>query len=84
MLRHLSRPPREDRQMFVCLIDVDQFKAINDQYGHDMGDHALRQTADILLQLSQRATLWAASAGMSLWWRASADCCGIPIMPACR
>lgn len=53
MLRHLSRPPREDRQMFVCLIDVDQFKAINDQYGHDMGDHALRQTADILLQLSQ-------------------------------
>ena len=53
MLRHLSRPPREDRQMFVCLIDVDQFKTINDQYGHDMGDHALRQTADILLQLSQ-------------------------------
>ena len=53
MLRHLSRPPREDRQMFVCLIDVDQFKAINDRFGHDMGDHALRQTADILLHLSQ-------------------------------
>ena len=53
MLRHLSRLPREDRQMFVCLIDVDQFKAINDRFGHDMGDHALRQTADILLHLSQ-------------------------------
>lgn len=53
ILWNFNRAPREDRQMFVCLIDVDQFKAINDQYGHDMGDHALRQTADILLQLSQ-------------------------------
>ena len=53
VLWNFARTPREDRQMFVCLIDVDHFKAINDQYGHDMGDNALRQTADILMHLSQ-------------------------------
>lgn len=36
--------------MACLMIDIDHFKAINDHYGHDMGDDALRRLADILTQ----------------------------------
>jgi len=32
------------RDLYVVMMDVDNFKAINDQYGHDQGDRILRVT----------------------------------------
>lgn len=40
-----------NRPYSVILIDIDDFKAVNDQYGHDAGDDILRKFARALLHL---------------------------------
>ncbi len=48
--RELSRAERIKSQVALLVMDVDGFKTINDTYGHNVGDHALRQVADALQQ----------------------------------
>ncbi|MBK9427739.1 MAG: EAL domain-containing protein [Gammaproteobacteria bacterium] len=45
----VRRARREQRQLAIFFIDLDDFKAINDDYGHHVGDEILRQAGSRLL-----------------------------------
>jgi two-component system cell cycle response regulator len=43
--RELARSSRHNRPLSLIMIDIDKFKAINDQFGHLGGDFTLRELA---------------------------------------
>jgi diguanylate cyclase (GGDEF)-like protein len=45
---------RDRRALAILLIDVDHFKAYNDRYGHQAGDHALRCVAQVVQSFARR------------------------------
>lgn len=44
----ISRAERNNRPLGLIMSDVDNFKAVNDRFGHLMGDYVLAQIASIL------------------------------------
>ena len=46
--REAARAARYTRPLGLVLLDLDRFKAINDQYGHMAGDEVLRQLASLV------------------------------------
>lgn len=40
---------RKDEKLSLLYIDIDHFKDVNDQYGHDAGDKVLKELANIFL-----------------------------------
>jgi diguanylate cyclase (GGDEF)-like protein len=49
ILEHqLRRAYRRSRQFTLLMIDIDSFKAVNDDYGHQVGDEVIRQVSRVL------------------------------------
>ncbi|HTJ90271.1 MAG TPA: diguanylate cyclase [Acidocella sp.] len=52
--RECRRANRSDAALSLLLLDVDHFKAFNDQYGHRAGDECLRAVSDVVKTFGRR------------------------------
>jgi len=50
ILEEIERARRCDAGMAVVMVDIDQFKRLNDEFGHLLGDEVLRQVSSLFHQ----------------------------------
>jgi len=61
--RELNRSKRYGSILSVVFLDLDDFKKVNDRYGHDIGDSLLQYVAEQLLDMSRDSDVVARFAG---------------------
>lgn len=61
--REFARAIRYKKSLSVIFIDLDDFKNVNDTYGHDQGDDLLKYVAEQLIKMSREIDVVARFAG---------------------
>ena len=56
--REIGRSQREGSELSIVMIDVDQFKSINDRYGHGVGDEVLKRIAGLGQRVLRKGDLF--------------------------
>lgn len=46
----LERIERKNKSLSILYIDIDDFKSVNDKYGHEKGDYVLKKVVDLMMQ----------------------------------
>ncbi|MDM5264729.1 diguanylate cyclase [Sulfurovum sp. XTW-4] len=46
----LERMERKHKPLSILYIDIDDFKSVNDKYGHEKGDFVLKEVVDLMIQ----------------------------------
>jgi diguanylate cyclase (GGDEF)-like protein len=63
LVHEVERARRYGRPLAVIMADLDHFKSINDQHGHQVGDEVLRGFADLTNRSIRHASDWVARYG---------------------
>ena len=58
-----ARQPRPPGSLCIAFIDLDGFKGVNDEYGHEMGDAVIRKVSRLLAALCPRGAMLARTGG---------------------
>ena len=62
----MSKAEKLERPLSLVLFDLDHFKCVNDEYGHDVGDGVLLQVADLMRRGSREQDFLARWGGEEL------------------
>lgn len=46
--QEIRRATRLDKELCICMVDIDHFKGVNDTHGHAAGDYVLREVTEII------------------------------------
>jgi diguanylate cyclase (GGDEF)-like protein len=57
LFAEIERVGRYNRPLSIAFIDIDHFKAVNDNFGHEIGDRVLRGVADVFREHTRSADL---------------------------
>ncbi len=61
--REVARSQRHQRPLSMLMLDLDRFKAVNDEHGHLCGDHVLRELSNRIRHTVRREDLFARYGG---------------------
>jgi diguanylate cyclase len=75
--RLLTRGPSTDTHLGLLMVDLDNFKNVNDTHGHAAGDTALRAVADLLREHSPAGAALCRAGGEEFLIAATTHCDGV-------
>lgn len=64
----IARAERHQRPLSVAILDLDDFKQVNDRFGHDVGDRVLADAAQRLVAVARRDEHIARIGGEEFGW----------------